>query len=212
MRKRRGAASKSKIRMALPLFLQREGRKRYWTCKPNSVTALPPLAIIPLGRSLLDGSSDLPEGSDAPSRHVDHFLGGNDFPSYLVLLRVGFAVPRALLPGRCALTAPFHPYLSLVAKAVCFLLRFPSGRLQGDPPHAKAALVGGPAKTAIPDVIRHTALRSSDFPPSPREESDRPVQYQFNHIDVLKLTGDANSRRPQILGIAQRRRATTKPL
>src|SRR3569832_1515568 len=31
------------------------------------------------------------------------------FP-YLVLLRVGFAMRRALLPGRCALTAPFHPY------------------------------------------------------------------------------------------------------
>jgi len=31
-------------------------------------------------------------------------------PPYLVLLRVGFAVPRALLRGRCALTAPFHPY------------------------------------------------------------------------------------------------------
>jgi hypothetical protein len=28
----------------------------------------------------------------------------------LVLLRVGFALPRLLLNGRCALTAPFHPY------------------------------------------------------------------------------------------------------
>ena len=32
-------------------------------------------------------------------------------PPYLVFLRVGFALP-ALSPGlRCALTAPFHPYL-----------------------------------------------------------------------------------------------------
>jgi len=31
-------------------------------------------------------------------------------PPYLVLLRVGFALPAALLPRRCALTAPFHPY------------------------------------------------------------------------------------------------------
>jgi len=29
----------------------------------------------------------------------------------LVLLRVGFAMPRPSLAGRCALTAPFHPYL-----------------------------------------------------------------------------------------------------
>jgi len=30
---------------------------------------------------------------------------------YLVLLPVGFAVPSALPHPRCALTAPFHPYL-----------------------------------------------------------------------------------------------------
>jgi hypothetical protein len=35
-------------------------------------------------------------------------MGG--VPSYLVLLRVGFAMPAALLSRRCALTAPFHPY------------------------------------------------------------------------------------------------------
>ena len=49
-----------------------------------------------------------------------------EFPPYLVLLRVGFALPAALLPRRCALTAPFHPYLSLAARAVCFLWHFPS--------------------------------------------------------------------------------------
>jgi hypothetical protein len=30
--------------------------------------------------------------------------------SYSVLLLVGLAVPPTLLPPRCALTAPFHPY------------------------------------------------------------------------------------------------------
>src|SRR5208282_3983479 len=35
---------------------------------------------------------------------------GPGFPPYLVLLRVGFTLPLALLPARCALTAPFHPY------------------------------------------------------------------------------------------------------
>src|SRR6185312_15651571 len=34
-------------------------------------------------------------------------------PPYLVLLRVGFALPAALLRRRCALTAPFHPYLAV---------------------------------------------------------------------------------------------------
>jgi hypothetical protein len=34
----------------------------------------------------------------------------NQLPPYLVLLRVGFALPAPLLERRCALTAPFHPY------------------------------------------------------------------------------------------------------
>ncbi len=72
-------------------------------------------------------------------------------PAYLVLLRVGFTM-RLLLPAnRCALTAPFHPYPCLLALAwaVSSLLHWPSTRLQA----------------SLPDVIRHTALRSSDFPP-----------------------------------------------
>jgi len=75
---------------------------------------------------------------------------------------VGFALPAALLPRRCALTAPFHPYPDLAALAVCFLWHFPSN----DPAHKGAG--------ALPDVIRHTALRSSDFPLS--FDSDRPAQ------------------------------------
>ena len=35
---------------------------------------------------------------------------GPGFPPYLVLLRMGFTLPPTLLPERCALTAPFHPY------------------------------------------------------------------------------------------------------
>ncbi len=71
-------------------------------------------------------------------------------PPYLVLLRVGFALPAALLQRRCALTAPFHPYSGVAAEAVYFLWHFPSTGLE----------------PGLPDVIRHTALRSSDFPPS----------------------------------------------
>ena len=80
-------------------------------------------------------------------------------PAYLVLLRVGFTMRRPLLAARCALTAPFHPYLRRFARtglrrtvrsgAVYSLLHWPSSRLEA----------------AVPDVIRHTALRSSDFPP-----------------------------------------------
>src|SRR5262249_25861866 len=65
--------------------------------------------VIPLGRPLLNGSSDLPE-SLAPRAETHSGYCYPEFLSYLVLLRVGFALPRPLLAGRCALTAPFHPY------------------------------------------------------------------------------------------------------
>jgi hypothetical protein len=49
---------------------------------------------------------------------------------YSVLLPVGFAMPPALPPARCALTAPFHPYRdnTLRAAAVCSLWHFPWAR------------------------------------------------------------------------------------
>jgi hypothetical protein len=109
------------------------------------------VTVIPLGRPLLDGSSDLP-GSSALRAETHEGCCHPQFLPYLVLLRVGFALPRTLLPGRCALTAPFHPYLGLAPGAVCSLWHFPSNGL----------------KSILPDVIRHTALRSSDFPPSSR--------------------------------------------
>ena len=45
---------------ALTLVSEHEGCMRHQTCKPNSVTALLPSTVIPLGRSSLNGSSDLP--------------------------------------------------------------------------------------------------------------------------------------------------------
>jgi hypothetical protein len=81
---------------------------------------------------------------------------------YSVLLPVGFALPPALPPSRCALTAPFHPCRSntLRAAAVCSLWHFPWAR-------ARRTLSG----TACP--------WSPDFPPRQipslgREEPERP--------------------------------------
>jgi hypothetical protein len=62
---------------------------------------------------------------------------------YLTLLRVGFAMPPLLPATRCALTAPFHPYLD--ERGGIFSV---------------ALSVGSP----LPRVMRHTALWSSDFP------------------------------------------------
>ena len=99
-----------------------------------------------------DGIGQMPSGS---------LVLACRFPPYLVLLRVGFTLPPISLPGRCALTAPFHPYLALDPgepgedRAVYFLWHFPyrrrTLRRTGDPPSTLA-------------VSEHTALWSSDFP------------------------------------------------
>jgi hypothetical protein len=88
---------------------------------------------IPLGHASLRGSSDLPGGfrhliaggtpvmgnhlRAEPARArvahalpIDRAATTASLPPYLVLLRVGFAMPDPLLERRCALTAPFHPY------------------------------------------------------------------------------------------------------
>ena len=64
---------------------------------------------------------------------MENGLRRDPFLPYLVLLRVGFAMRRALLLDRCALTAPFHPYLPLTRQAVYSLWHFPSS-------HSSAAL------------------------------------------------------------------------
>ena len=91
----------------------------------------------------------------------DHSSGGQDFSSrsgatypgvqrgeqpllpYLVLLRMGFALPRPSPDGRCALTTPFHPYRLMAGGlfSVALSVRLP-----------------------CLEVIQHPALWSPDFP------------------------------------------------
>jgi len=135
-----------------------------------------------------DGIGQMPSGS---------LVLACRFPPYLVLLRVGFTLPPSLLMERCAFTAPFHPYPGAgtppvetgepgaarrpkscgLAEAVFFLWHWPSTSLEA----------------RIPDVIRHTALRSSDFPPPEFAEaesgSDRPVLLPAS---VYRLGGTVN--------------------
>ena len=110
-------------------------------------------------------SPTIADGIKRPTRELTSRVAGlrGEPPllSYLVLLRVGFTLPPISLPGRCALTAPFHPYPTLDPgkpgenRAVYFLWHFPyrrrTLRRTGDPPSTLA-------------VSEHTALWSSDFP------------------------------------------------
>ena len=71
---------------------------------------------IHLGRPLPDASRDRPgQRFGNPLASMFSEVTPALIPTcrpYLVLLPVGFAVPLTLPPARCALTAPFHPYLS----------------------------------------------------------------------------------------------------
>ena len=88
------------------------------------------VTVIPLGRSLLNGSSDLPGSLAHRAGTHENGLRHPQLLPYLVLLRVGFALPRALLRERCALTAPFHPYRNSrtsQASRACACVAFASG-------------------------------------------------------------------------------------
>jgi hypothetical protein len=78
---------------------------------------------------------------------------------YLVLLPVGFTLPPLLPKARCALTAPFHPYLLLGGLlSVALSLRSPS-----------------------PDVIRHRVFGEPGL-------SSAHAQYPSNHLPLLYKT------------------------
>jgi hypothetical protein len=142
-------------------------------CKPNFVED----DHSSRRRITASAHSDLPAGlaRRASTRAAAYAA---TLPAYLVLLRVGFTMPPTLQPKRCALTAPFHPYLTLADAAVYSLWHLPSRSL--DAP--------------VPDVIRHTALRSSDFPlPAKLFElpgSDRPAACQLSWY--LKRNGSTS--------------------
>src|SRR5437868_13097656 len=86
-----------------------EGHSSKQTYKPNFVLRSLAVTVIPLAGPLLaQSSATYPKvvACRADTRGIVRFHS----PPYLVLLRVGFALPHTLLHARCALTAPFHPY------------------------------------------------------------------------------------------------------
>ena len=113
---------------------------------------------IHLGRPLPDASRDLPgQWRENPPAETCP-----TYRPYLVLLPVGFTLPPPLPATRCALTAPFHPYLGAEARqAVCFLWHCPWG-------HPRRPLTG----TVFP--------WSPDFPPRRGEprKSGHPTVWQ----------------------------------
>jgi len=134
-------------------------------CKPGSV------GHRPLARTIRDGHSSgtmFAHGLEQPTRTagltsprgVIAFANSPLRRPYSVLLPVGFTMPAPLPQPRCALTAPFHPYLPTQLA----LLRHgrPEGLPRQSPEGAKA---GGSFSVALslgsppPDVIRHRMSR-----------------------------------------------------
>jgi hypothetical protein len=131
------------------------------TCKPNSVRG-----IALAGRPFLWAAhcyaalATYPKvGRTEPARVRSKLRT----PSLFGLAPCGVCPARDITAAAVRSYRTFSPLPRVVKrKAVCFLWHFPSVRLESD----------------VPDVIRHTALRSSDFPlPAPESaESDRPVR------------------------------------
>ena len=145
---------------------------------------------MPGGRSflwaagLLPGSSDLPEGHPPPVSAERCRTGLRSeplLPSYLVLLRVGFALPPVSPPGRCALTLsplegnrtfsplprPAHASLAAAsrrARRYIFCGTFRTGQTPQDCSRNARPILA---------VSQHTALRSPDFPPPGRRAKRR---------------------------------------
>ena len=181
-------------------------RIREQVCKPNSVHREPRgvrgWAIIPLGRTLPDGSSDLPGGVARRSAHSD----GPPFAR----LPIWSCTARSL-PGRachqtrrCALTLSpcgphrftHHPLPRLPKESarwlVCSLLHLSSHGRPGD--YSRSL-----RPTLRPAVSGLAALRCSDFPlplaPGGTRGSDRPTCSQIRGADYSKAP--LNTYRPK---------------
>ena len=100
-------------------------------------------AAIPLGRGSLRGSSNLPGSGNGAGRSSSPIWSCSAW---------GLPCRRALLPPRCALTAPFHPYPARIYT--------PAGRYIFCGTFRKTRF-----KRALPAVSRHAALWRPDFPP-----------------------------------------------
>jgi hypothetical protein len=84
---------------------------------------------------------------------------------YLVLLRRGFAMPSHSRDPRCALTAPFHPYLAYARRYLSVALSVASPRL---------------------DVIQPAARGSSDFPLRFRAAIFRPTSCKKDNTLIYR--------------------------
>ena len=95
-------------------------------------------------------------------------------PPYLVLLRAGFCLPSVLPQTRCALTAPFHPYLGYPRRYIfCATIRQVTlpGRY---PAHCPSELgLSSPPATSRSPAVNRSSGRLADCDESIMANSTR---------------------------------------
>ena len=152
-------------------------------CKPGSVEARIALPIPRQGDPVLGRSFLSERGRPRPQAAYPRlrasptaerrWRGGPPLAAYLALLRPGFAEPRLLPGARWALTPPFHPYLQLAPKAVCFLWHCPSRVRRPAPRHYLAACPLEPGLSSK----------------GARKHRSRPSGRSCNHVESTGLRG-----------------------
>ena len=81
---------------------------------------------------------------------------------YLVLLRMGFALPRQLPDGRWSLTPPFHPSPTFQLGGIIFCGTFPAPGFSSRRAARYAASRPSGVRTFLPRALRH----GSGYPPT----------------------------------------------
>ena len=123
--------------------------------------------------------------------------------SYLVLLRVGFTLPHLLPDARCALTAPFHPYLILRRFVFCGTFR----RLA--PP--RRYLAPCPLEPGLSSISRYLPMvaKSSDYlvdSPTKPYLRTQPYSSGILVLCIKNLVVDYFFRKPKLEAIASAKR------
>ena len=118
--------------------------------------------------------------------------------SYLVLLRMGFTLPDELLRPRCALTAPFHPYLRHEAAGGIFSVALSVKPALSESPRPLAGMLPCGDRTFLPAAAAKPRDRATTRPNRPIiivAEVERPYSVRDSNCVILTTSPSGNAAR-----------------
>jgi hypothetical protein len=127
---------------------------------------------------------------------------GRSSVSYLALHPMGFSVPRRLRFARCALTAPFHPYLRLLRDtgglfSVALSVGTPRGVTARMYPNLSELGLRGIAPFGVRTFLPRSALRNeSDSPPFQNQGYGSPA-WMIEQEMTLNPISEAETAKPR---------------